>query len=184
MGEVETIDVQLSLLMTAAQAGDGESYRVLLTAVTPRIRRIVHARRAVPGAADVEDLAQDVLLSVHSAMATYNPSRPFTPWLLAVMRHRLVDAARRAGRRNRREIAVEDLDVTVGAIAANTGGRVSATCKRWPTQSGPFLPVSASATTINVAADAPTPAIDAAANARTTNSSIPRVSVVPATDST
>ena len=106
--------------MREAQRGDADAYRALLTAVTPRIRRIVRARRGVLAPADTEDLVQDVLLSVHAVLATYDPSRPFMPWLLAIVRNRLVDGARRYGRQHAHEIQVNDLQVTFGEIATNT----------------------------------------------------------------
>jgi RNA polymerase sigma-70 factor (ECF subfamily) len=120
MSGTDVLDAQLRELMRAAQAGDGEAYRALLNAITPRLRRIVRARRAFLGAADVEDLVQDVLLSVHAARATYDPARPFMPWLLAIVRHRLADAARHYSRRGAREVTVEDFDVTFVDVAANS----------------------------------------------------------------
>jgi RNA polymerase sigma-70 factor (ECF subfamily) len=120
MSGLDLLDEQLRLLMRAAQRGDADAYRALLTAVTPRIRRIVLARRGFLGVADTEDVVQDVLLSVHAVLATYDPSRPFMPWLLAIVRNRLVDAARRQGRQRAHETQVDDLEVTFGEIAANT----------------------------------------------------------------
>lgn len=120
MSAVDLLDEQLRLLMRAAQSGDADAYRALLTAVAPRIRRVVRARRGFLGAAETEDLVQDVLLSVHAVLATYDPSRPFMPWLLAIVRNRLVDAARRYGRQQAHEISVDDVQVTFGQIATNT----------------------------------------------------------------
>jgi RNA polymerase sigma-70 factor (ECF subfamily) len=119
MSDADSVDEQLRLLMRATQAGDSEAYWALLTAVTPRIRRMVRARRAFLGAADVEDLVQDVLLSVHTVLATYDASRPFMPWLLAITRNRLADAARRYTRHSR-ETIVDDLDVTFAHAGTNT----------------------------------------------------------------
>ena len=120
MSAVDLVDEQLRLLMRQAQSGDADAYRALLTAVTPRIRRIVRARRVFLDASDTEDLVQDVLLSVHSVLATYDPSRPFTPWLMAIVRNRLVDAARRYGRRHAHETQADDVDVTFDKVATNT----------------------------------------------------------------
>jgi RNA polymerase sigma-70 factor (ECF subfamily) len=120
MSAVDLLDEQLRLLMRAAQHGDADAYRALLTAVTPRIRRVVRARRGFVGAAEIEDLVQDVMLSVHAVLATYDPSRPFTPWLMAIVRNRLVDAARRYGRQQAHETQVDDLQVTFGEITTNT----------------------------------------------------------------
>jgi RNA polymerase sigma-70 factor (ECF subfamily) len=109
----------LGALMRAAQQGDGGAYLELLRAITPRIRQAVRRQRGFAGAAEVEDLVQDVLLSVHAVRATYDPSRPFGPWLAAIVRNRLVDGARRYARIARREVIVEDIDVTFSSSATN-----------------------------------------------------------------
>jgi RNA polymerase sigma-70 factor (ECF subfamily) len=120
MSAVDLLDEQLRLLMRAAQNGDADAYRALLTAVTPRIRRVLRARRGFLGAAEIEDLVQDVLLSVHAVLATYDPSRPFMPWLMAIVRNRLVDAARRYGRQQAHETQVDNLQVTFSGSTTNT----------------------------------------------------------------
>ena len=43
MSDADLLDEQLRLLMRATQAGDANAYRALLTAITPRVRRIVRA---------------------------------------------------------------------------------------------------------------------------------------------
>lgn len=51
------------------------------------------------GAADfVEDCVQESLLGVHAARHTFDPSRPFDPWLFAIVRHKTVDWLRRMER--------------------------------------------------------------------------------------
>jgi RNA polymerase sigma factor (sigma-70 family) len=112
-------DEQLSQLMRAAQAGDAVAYTTLLEAIAPRVRRVVGARRHFAGEQEVEDLVQDVLLSVHAVRATYDASRPFGPWLAAIVRNRLADGARRHARRAA-EVPVDDVDVTFADPAANT----------------------------------------------------------------
>ena len=120
MSAADLLDEQLRLLMRAAQNGDADAYRALLAAVTPRVRRIVRSRRGFFSASDTEDLVQDVLLSVHAVRATYDPSRPFMPWLMAIVRNRLVDAARRYGRQQAHETQVDDVQVTFGQVPTNT----------------------------------------------------------------
>jgi len=105
--------------MKAAQAGDADAYNELLQTITPRIRRVALRQRGFAGVEVVEDLVQDVLLSVHAARATYDPGRPFMPWLLAILRYRLADGARKYGRSAAHEVTVEDLDVTFSLVAAN-----------------------------------------------------------------
>ena len=106
-------------LLQAAQRGDAAAYTELLRAITPRIRRVVARQRGFAGIAETEDLVQDVLLSLHAVRATYDPSRPFAPWLLAIVRHRLADGARRYARTARREVDIEQIDVTFFEAEAN-----------------------------------------------------------------
>ncbi|MGH9161035.1 MAG: sigma-70 family RNA polymerase sigma factor [Vicinamibacteraceae bacterium] len=113
---------RLGALMQAAQSGDAEAYVRLLQEVTPRIRHIVHRRRQGRSDEECEDLVQDVLLSVHAVRATYNPQRSFMPWLLAIVRNRLADGARRYARRAAHEVSIENGAVTMSHLAANSSG--------------------------------------------------------------
>ncbi|MBI4473468.1 MAG: hypothetical protein HY646_12430 [Acidobacteria bacterium] len=99
----QTNEQKLSSLMQAAQAGDADAYVQLLEETTLLLRRIIRRRRPFLAIEDVDDLVQDILLSVHSVRATYDPARPFMPWLLAITRNRLADAARRFCGRNHRK---------------------------------------------------------------------------------
>ena len=119
MDESPAPDEHLSRLMARAQQGDSNAYVTLLRAITPRIRQLVRTRRGFFGESDVEDVVQDVLLSVHAVRATYDPARPVMPWLAAIVRHRLADAGRRHVRQGAHEVGVDDLDVTFQSPAAN-----------------------------------------------------------------
>ena len=110
--------------MQAAQAGDGQAYVQLLGEITPRLRRIIRRQRRFLKTEDIEDLVQDVLLSLHAVRATYDPRFPFIPWLMAIMRNRLADSARRYMRRESHEVQVEKFPVTFSDGAANTGNDV------------------------------------------------------------
>jgi|SRR5205085_2679678 len=113
---IETAD-GLGDLMRLAQDGDRVAYRRLLTQVAPLLRQWLK-RRFLPDP-EVEDIVQDVLLSVHAARATYDWRRPFLPWLMAIARNRAADAARRHGRRKAREVAVEQYPETSEDQATN-----------------------------------------------------------------
>jgi RNA polymerase sigma-70 factor (ECF subfamily) len=95
-------------LMQAAQGGDTRAYGKLLKDITPLLRAAVRRRRPFLDAADVEDLVQETLISVHTARATYDARRPFLPWLHALLGNRMADAARRHARRSSYEVQVED----------------------------------------------------------------------------
>jgi len=86
-----------SELMARAQAGDQVAYRRLLEDIAPYLRSLVARHAMLVG--EVEDVVQDVLLTVHAVRHAYDPNRPFGPWLLAIARRRIVDRLRRRGSR-------------------------------------------------------------------------------------
>ncbi|MGY2047321.1 sigma-70 family RNA polymerase sigma factor [Methylobacterium sp. JK268] len=90
-------EAKLSAAMAAAQAGDAAAYRTLLRDCVPVIAAVARAQGVRPDA--IDDVVQDTLLTVHRARATYDPARPFLPWLRAIAQRRAVDLMRRAGRR-------------------------------------------------------------------------------------
>lgn len=112
-------DQALTSLMQAAQAGDAHAYTQLLDEIAPRLRRIVRSQRKFLRTEDIEDLVQDILLSLHAVRATYDPRRPFMPWLMAITRNRLADGARRYTRRAAHEVQVETLPVTFSDAGTN-----------------------------------------------------------------
>jgi len=91
-----------SKLMAQAQDGKREAYRELLEGVTPYLRSL--AIRCFKQPSDLEDVVQDVLLTVHMLRHTYDPARPFGPWLLAIASRRIIDRLRRDTRRRAREV--------------------------------------------------------------------------------
>lgn len=98
-GEGENTD--WSALMARAQDGDRGAYRRLLRDITPYLRTL--AARKLDNPADVEDAVQEVLLAIHEIRHTYDPARPFGPWLATIARYRLVDRIRRE-ERNRAKV--------------------------------------------------------------------------------
>lgn len=97
-------------LMRAAQDGDNAAYAALLSEILPVLRRFVAYRW--PSAPDVEDIVQEVLLSVHTVRHTYDPARPFMPWLMTIAMRRTIDAARRRTARNANETTVDAMPET------------------------------------------------------------------------
>ncbi|WP_205743139.1 sigma-70 family RNA polymerase sigma factor [Halioglobus maricola] len=94
-------------LMTSAQRGEEADYRRLLTELAVVIDRYLRSRL---GAYDlVEDCVQDSLLAIHQARHTYDPRRPFRPWLFAIVRHKAVDALRRGESKQRLHLVGEEI---------------------------------------------------------------------------
>ena len=109
--------VDWSILMTHGQSGDQEAYRRLLEEITPYVRSLAVKSHRDP--ADIEDSVQDVLLTVHAVRHTYDPTRPFGPWLVAIAHRRITDRLRRQGRTTARETPLTEGHETFAAPAAN-----------------------------------------------------------------
>lgn len=112
-------DQHLTGLMRSAQDGDSSAYTALLSEIAPLMRQTVRRRFGFLQPQDVEDLLQDILLSLHAARATYNPARPFLPWLMAIARNRMADGARRYARRATNEVMSDRLPETFPAEDTN-----------------------------------------------------------------
>lgn len=104
--------------MAAAQAGERLAYERLLREILPFVRAIV--RRQCRHDADVEEMVQETLLTVHRVRHTYDPARPFCPWLAAIASRRAVDGLRRRTRLARHESADSQAVETFEAPGANT----------------------------------------------------------------
>lgn len=106
---------QWPALMRRAQDGDRAAYAELLAAVLPWLRAL--ARRALRD--EAEDAVQDILLTLHRVRHTYDPDRPFRPWLLAIARARIADRQRGQMRRVRREEPMLPAHETIAAEPTN-----------------------------------------------------------------
>ena len=86
----------------SAQAGDRAAYERLLRECIPVIHRVARRQGVQPSA--IDDVVQEVLLTVHRARQTYDPARPFVAWLSTIAKRRAIDVLRRSSRHSRREI--------------------------------------------------------------------------------
>lgn len=110
-------ELDWSIFMSRAQGGDREAYRRLLEDITPYLRSLAVRHHQNPS--DAEDAVQDVLLTVHAIRHTYDPTRPFGPWLVAIANRRIIDRLRRQGRLRSRESAFDAEHETFPAPQAN-----------------------------------------------------------------
>jgi RNA polymerase sigma factor (sigma-70 family) len=101
--------------MRAAMTGDAGAYRQLLATLAPHIRAVARFRCRSLGAPEdeVEDLVQEVLLTIHLKRGTWDQSRPIGPWIAAITRNKLIDVLRRRGRRI--TVPIEDFEDSLRA---------------------------------------------------------------------
>ncbi len=81
--------------MQCTQQGDKLAYQQLLEELSLMIKNYLISRL---GPLDIiDDCVQDILLSLHRARHTYQPDRPFRPWLFAIIHNRSLDNLRKQG---------------------------------------------------------------------------------------
>lgn len=118
-----TRNIDWPILMARAQAGDREAYRRLLEEIIPYLRALAARHRFEPS--DAEDAVQDILLTVHAIRHSYDPTRPFAPWLVAIANRRFVDHWRRQDRLRSREARLLPEHETFPADQANQYERLA-----------------------------------------------------------
>jgi RNA polymerase sigma-70 factor, ECF subfamily len=95
LGDAERIERSRlrAQLMQRMQCGDADACRALLDDIGPLLSRFL--RRRIADAHELEDVYQEVLMAVFEARHTYEPHRPFEPWLFAIARNIAADSVRR-----------------------------------------------------------------------------------------
>jgi RNA polymerase sigma factor (sigma-70 family) len=101
---------QLRAWMIGGLDGRAADHAALLRALVPLLRGF-YRRRVSGGDEDIEDLVQETLVAVHTRRATYDRNRPFTAWLFAIARYKMVDHFRRV----RRLVPIDGLEETLAA---------------------------------------------------------------------
>ena len=89
----ESDEHRWSALMVSAQAGDESDYRQLLQELAKAIQKFLRSRFGDHHF--IDDCVQEALIAVHQARHTYDPKRPFRPWLFAIVRHKAIDTLRK-----------------------------------------------------------------------------------------
>jgi len=79
--------------MQAAQQGNAAAYQELLRQSAQMLRP--YLLKTLRSPSDVDDVTQEILISLHRARHTYDGQRPFAPWLFAIAKFRLQDHLRR-----------------------------------------------------------------------------------------
>jgi len=83
---------ELAGLFCAGLANDSRAYAQFLQRITPFVRRMVAIQCA---ASEVDDVVQEILISIHKARHTYDGQRPIKPWLISITKFRIADHLRK-----------------------------------------------------------------------------------------
>jgi RNA polymerase sigma-70 factor, ECF subfamily len=89
----ESSNVELEHLMKKAQSGDASAYAELFRTITPIIKNYLFKK--ISDQSYVEDILQEILISIHKASNTYDTERPFLKWMFAIVYFRVNDYLRK-----------------------------------------------------------------------------------------
>lgn len=78
--------------MRQALAGDKRAYAIALEQTAALLRPYLARRMSNLNA--LEDVLQEILISIHKARHTYDGNRPYLPWVFAIANYRLKDYLR------------------------------------------------------------------------------------------
>ena len=95
------LSTKLGALLSEAQKGNSESYSEFLGLIYDLVGKSVNRKLNL----NKDDVVQEVILSIHHARHSYNPSREFYPWFYAIVNARIVDEKRRNFREHRKVTA-------------------------------------------------------------------------------
>jgi RNA polymerase sigma-70 factor (ECF subfamily) len=92
--------------MRAERRGEAIAYERMLKEVATALGRLLAPRlvRVGLGGHEAEDLVQEILIGLHGKRRTWDPARPFLPWLYAITRYKLIDFTRHRRRETWRRV--------------------------------------------------------------------------------
>jgi RNA polymerase sigma-70 factor, ECF subfamily len=106
---------ELRGLMLRALDGNAQAYQQVLQGASTLVRAYLR-RRLTRAPDEIEDLLQETLLAIHTKRHTYRREEPFTPWLYAIARYKMIDCLRR---RAQHEALNDPFDDDVEWLAAD-----------------------------------------------------------------
>lgn len=117
------ISAELTRKLLAGLAGDAAAYADFLNRLSPLLRRVIG--RKIP-MADVEDVLQEVLISIHKARHTYDGERPLMPWVMAITSFRITDCLRKTYSEMRHsQVDIADVENMLESVTETTGNNES-----------------------------------------------------------
>lgn len=114
---------EITTLLLAGLGGDQAAYSKFLGTITPMLRRMVGRKLAQ---SDVEDVVQEVLISIHKARHTYDGERPIMPWLASIASFRITDHLRKHYSQMRHQnVDIADYEDILSDVTADTADNES-----------------------------------------------------------
>jgi len=105
--------------MRAGRNGNTGAYEALLEDIGRTLRMLVGRKlsRLGMGTDQTEDIVQEALLGLHMMRDRWDDSRPFLPWLHAIVRYKIGDAMRKRSReaRHRCDLTLDELSDVIAA---------------------------------------------------------------------
>ncbi len=116
--------------IAAVRSGDEQVFGRIVEAYQRPVYSLAY--RMLGNAGDAEDAAQEAFLKAYRAMASYDPSRPFSTWLLSITAHHCIDRLRRKrlqeisldGLPAWRAIPADGVDPQQAALRSDRGDRI------------------------------------------------------------
>lgn len=101
------LEAKLKELFYLSSSGDRTAYEDFLELISVLVQRYLrYLSHGKTGNENLDDLRQEVLLSIHLKKQTYAVDRPILPWIYSVTRYRYIDFYRQK-KRDRRLVQLE-----------------------------------------------------------------------------
>ena len=101
IGETKLSDNEtlFKLLMKKTQDGDGTSYTKLLEGLSIFLKH--YLRKRIFDRNEIDEVTQEILLAVHKSLHTYDNTKSFMGWFLAITEYKIVDFVRSLKKRSK-----------------------------------------------------------------------------------
>lgn len=104
-------------LIESAQRGDKDAFAVLVQKYHRSIYNLAY--RMTGNREDAMDVTQEVLLRAYRAIASFQPDKPFLPWIYRITWNICADRGRKIGRTPSEE-SIDDADSEASRLASST----------------------------------------------------------------
>ena len=107
-------DQLLGELMLEAQGGNSTSYETLLSEVYVFLESYLNSK--VYNKSQIDDVIQEIILAIHNSRHTFDSSKSFMSWLLAIAHYKVSDHLRFEFKQKTQELEDSILDASSDAL--------------------------------------------------------------------